>query len=371
MLEGVWSRVRDRLSVWIKVRSTAVQPKVEKEAQPEEVEFNARDFNPLPPESSAEEKSSEEIFAEIGAELRKRREMLSLTYQEIERHTRVRATFLDALEKGYLEDLPSPVQTRGILANYATFLDLDTDGILLRFADGLQARHRERLSERPGRSRSKMPVHETVPPLRTFIASDLVFGGGMAIMILLFAIWGVSRVITIQSSQQPQATAPSIPQVLAATELSTSQAVTVVPADTSSAPLDTTPTLELQTLAPNINVQIIVVAVERTYIRVTVDGKVSFEGRTDPGSSYPYEAEKQIDVLVGNAAAVKITYAGNDLGLMGNFGEVVDRVYTAQGMVTPTSTKPPTPTATSPVTPTPSETPTPTPTRTPTPKPGG
>ena len=59
--------------------------------------------------------------------------MLSLTYEEVERHTRVRALFLKALEDGALEDMPSPVQTRGILANYAVFLDLDADTILLQF----------------------------------------------------------------------------------------------------------------------------------------------------------------------------------------------------------------------------------------------
>ena len=74
--------------------------------------------------------------------------MLSLTLEEIERHTRMRAQFMDALEKGNFDELPSPVQTRGMLSNYASFLDLDVDDILLQFADALQARHRERYPEK-------------------------------------------------------------------------------------------------------------------------------------------------------------------------------------------------------------------------------
>ncbi len=351
------------------------RPEVREAAEPEAGGIsNAQDFNPLPAESLAPPRSSEEIFAEVGRQLRERREMLSLTYDEVERHTRVRDVFLKALEEGALDKLPSPVQTRGILANYAGFLDLNVDAVLLRFADGLQARYRERSAERPGRSRGPMKVNTSLPPLRSFIASDLLFGGGVAIMLVLFAIWGISRVMTIRSATRAEATAPSISDVLAGTPIATpAQEVTLIPAeDTSLAPTqELTATLQAPTLSAKVAVQLNLVAVERTYLRVSVDGKVQFDGRVLPGITYPFEAGDRIEVLVGNAAALKVTYNGRDLGLMGNFGEVIDRVYTAQGVGTPTSTQPPTPTATPFVTPTPSLTPTRTPSPTPTPKPGG
>jgi hypothetical protein len=280
---------------------------------------------------------------------------------------------LKALEDGALDELPSPVQTRGILANYAGFLDLDVDAVLLRFADGLQARYRERSGERPARSRGPMKINTSLPPLRSFIASDLLFGGGVAIMLVLFAIWGISRVMSVRSTIRPQATAPSISDVLAETPIATlAQEVTLIPAeDTSLAPTqEITATIQAPTLSAKVTVQLNLVAVERTYLRVSVDGKVQFDGRVLPGTTYPFEAGDRIEVLVGNAAAVKVTYNGRDLGLMGNFGEVIDRVYTAQGIGTPTATQPPTPTPTPYMTPTPSQTPTRTPSVTPTPMPG-
>jgi cytoskeletal protein RodZ len=344
-----------------------LQPQEPGDEEPAYVESNARDFNPLPPEAAGPEKSSREIFAEIGARLRTRREMLSLTFEEVERHTRVRAVFLQQLERGALEDLPSPVQTRGILANYASFLDLDADTILLRFADGLQARHRERLPEKPKRSRSHMTVNTSLPPLRSFIASDLIFGGGMAIMLLLFAVWGISRVMAVRSTLRPQPTSRPISVVLAGLPSATpAQEVTLIPAqDTPLVPAPAASgTVESPTFGANLHVQVNLVAVERTYMRVTVDGKVQFDGRVTPGSAYPFEAERQIDVLVGNGAAIRVTYNGRELGFMGSFGEVVERVYTVQGPVTPTSTQPSTPTPKPAITPTPSQIPTSTPTPT-------
>jgi cytoskeletal protein RodZ len=334
---------------------------------------NLHDSNPIPAGEAVLDKSADEIFAEIGQQLRARREMLSLTFEEIERHTHVRTAFLAALEQGALEDLPSPVQTRGILVNYAGFLDLDVDKILLRFADGVQARYREKGAQKPARTRAPLTVHTTLPPLRSFIASDLVFGGGLAIVLLLFAVWGINRVMAVRSETAAPVKAPSISDVLAGTALPTlAQQVTLIPAqNTPLLSIQASPvaTLELATLDPNVKIQVNLSASERTYMRVMVDGKVDFEGRTDLGSTYSYQAASQVEVVVGNAAALRVSYNGHDLGLMGNFGQVVDRLYTVEGVATPTSTPPPTRTPTPKVTGTSTQTLTVTPSATRTPRP--
>ncbi len=316
----------------------------------------------------------EQVFAEIGTSLRRRREILSLTYDEVERHTKVRKAFLAALEDGALDDLPSPVQTRGILANYAAFLDLDVDAILLRFAEGLQARHREQRANAPGRSRAPMTVNTSLPPLRSFIASDLLFGGGVAIMLLLFAVWGINRVISLRSSTQIRATAPSISDVLVGTPLPTlQQEVTLIPAQATAAASEVapTPTIEPATLAANVNVLVKVSAASQTYMRVSVDGKLQFDGRAEPGQTFTYQGSKTVEVLTGNAGALQVNYNGHEMGFMGLFGNVVDLVYSGEGVATPTTTPLPTRTPTPKVTPTPSETRTPTPSATPKPTAGG
>jgi hypothetical protein len=125
--------------------------------------------------------------------------------------------------------------------------------------------------------------------------------------------------------------------------------------------------LPVATVSLDANVVVSIYAVERAFIRVAVDDQVVFEGRIAPFETQQYEAVEKIEILSGNAAALLITYNGRDLGLMGNVGEVTNRVYTTSGVVAPTST--PLPTATN--TPLVSNTPTftITPTRTATPQP--
>jgi cytoskeleton protein RodZ len=311
---------------------------------------------------------SNEIFREIGNELRKRRELLSLHLDEVERNTHVKAHYLDALERGALDDLPSTVQTRGMLSNYATFLDLDVDELLLRFADALQARHRERNPHKPAR-KSGQPIVANMPPMRSFIAGDMIFGVGMAILLVGFAIWGVSRVMTIQSQREVKPTALSISDVLLASPDPFSFTATPTFLPVEAFPGEATVTVEIPTQNVNAEVQLNLVAVERTYMRVVVDGEVEFEGRVVPGNAYPFEAESQIEVLVGSGAAIRTVYNGRDLGLMGTFGQVVNNIYMGTEIITPTALPSTTPTIT--LTPTNTLAPTATPQVTSTPVPSG
>jgi hypothetical protein len=130
---------------------------------------------------------------------------------------------------------------------------------------------------------------------------------------------------------------------------------------------EATPTIIIPTVNANVSVQVNLVAVERTYMRVIADEEVVFEGRVIPGNAYLFEAEDQIEVLVGNGAAIRVVYNGRDLGLMGTFGEVVHIIYRADEVVTPTPLPSPTATETVPPTSTLRPTVTPVPSRTPLP----
>ena len=303
------------------------------------------------------------IFAEIGKQLRERRELISLTIDEVERHTRLRSAFVKALEEGAFDKLPSPVQTRGMLLNYAAFLDLDSDVILLRFADGLQARRHEKYVETP-REKIQTQVITSMPLLRTFIAGDLIFGLVMIALLVTLAIWGVGRVVTLQEEQNAEPTLIPFVDVFDEPSPTASPELTFVPVDDPSVVTseieDASETLEAPTPSITANVVVNLFALERVFVRVSVDGAVVYEGRMAPRETQVFQAENQVVVLTGDGSAIRITYNGSDLGLMGGTGEVINRVYLISGVVTPTATIPPTPTNTPLVTqtPTPSVTPT-------------
>lgn len=367
--DTLWQTWLNRLDAVVNRRAgtkdDAVAESSETAAQPE----------PLQPETDAalpeapggeQHQRSDEIFKEVGAKLRERREILSLHLEEVERDTRVKAHYLEALERGDMESLPSTVQTRGMLSNYASFLDMDVDAILLRFADALQARHREKNPQRPARKRGG-PILANMPVLQNFIVGDMIFGIGVAVLLVGFIIWGINRVLTLQSLEEIQPTAPSISDVLLASPDPSLFTATATLLPVESFEEEATPTIIIPTLNVNVSVQVNLVALERTYVRVIADGEVAFDGRIIPGNAYLFEAEDQVEVLAGSGAAIRIAYNGRDLGLMGTFGQIVHNIYRAEEIVTPTPLATATPTNTLPPSPTPSPTNTPTPSRTPTP----
>ena len=185
----------------------------------------------------------------------------------------------------------------------------------------------------------------------------------MILIMLGLSIWGAARIFS--NGQDVQATptsGPSISDVLLASPEVTLDALDstqVIP--TSLAELGTAiPTndaalgTETETPAPTVAsaVQITVVVTDRTFLRVIVDGEVKQDGRVPPGAALTFDGNERIEVLTVSGTAVQIIFNQRDLGLMGDMGEVVNRIYTVNGVETPT----PTPSATPSITPKPSRT---------------
>ena len=66
---------------------------------------------------------------------------------------------------------------------------------------------------------------------------------------------------------------------------------------------------------------------ERCWVSVKADGKTIFEGTIDEGTSKDWKAKKELKITAGNAGAVDLTYNGENKGVLGGEGEVVEKTY--------------------------------------------
>jgi hypothetical protein len=177
---------------------------------------------------------------------------------------------------------------------------------------------------------------------------DILVGGGLVLLLVIFAIWGTTRIIGLRSASTPQPTAPSISNVL----ITSPEAMTVTPSPISPAGAGTDVPTEDATAAITLPaagsgaVQVVVVAQNSTWVRVVVDQKIQFDGIATQGTAYPFDGNTQIEVLTGNGSAISILYNQSNLGTMGTLGEVVDRIYTANAILNPTATFTPSPSIT-------------------------
>ena len=258
-----------------------------------------------------------------------------------------------------------------MLKNYSSFLGLDPDRILLRFADGLQAIH---AAKQPSQGKKQPPPANRIPalpgPVRRFFSADVLIVLAVSLGMIAFVSWGVITIFAMNNEQVPGATAPSIADVLlaspTATDTHTPEPVTpttppqlLVP-PTQALPTDATGEVELVPDNQD-SVQIYVAVHQRAWMRVIVDGEIEFEGRVLPGSAYNYAGASQVELLTGNGAALQVNFNQQDLGFLGVYGQVVERMFTVEGIVTATPTITLTPTATPLFTATPTITETPKP----------
>lgn len=311
---------------------------------------------------------------DIGRLLRESREKLGLTLEEVERATRIRRHHLEALERGDPEAFPSPVQARGFLRNYADYLGLDADDVLLRYAEKLQARNHHPLpkmeSPEADLSNGGVQVRSRRFP---WLTSDLFIAVFIMIAVVGVVLWGGSQVLTAVQAERAAESQAEASLLTSPSPVASSTATAPPEGEQRQDNLATAPPDAQVTLPPDLlgqefsgdGVNLRILVEKRAWLEVTVDGEQGFTGRVAPGEILEYQGQEMVQVLTGNGRGIRVVYNGEDQGVLGDVGEVVTRLWTPQGQITPTPSSTPTPSATPPQTDTPTPTPTPTVTQVP------
>jgi cytoskeletal protein RodZ len=114
-----------------------------------------------------------------------------------ERDTKIRARYLAALERGDYRELPGAVYTKGFLRNYALYLGLDPDEILLQW-------RRER-GDGPSSDPVLVVPRTVVAPRQGITISPKVFGGLLLALVVVLVVGYVATQL-VRFSQPPTIT---------------------------------------------------------------------------------------------------------------------------------------------------------------------
>lgn len=314
------------------------------------------------------EAEAQKLFDDIGSQLAYRRKFLSLSLEDCESQTLIRSIYIESMENGKFDQLPSFIQARGMLNNYASFLDLDVDEIMLKLATALQM-----LSQKKNkRGEIKRKPTKKAGRMKQFFTPDLFIG--------IFVIVGIAGIIiysaiTIAAYRRNIAEpTPDLGVSLLDQFLDTTKTPDFLPTESATVFVDVQSpviteepeNLESEEIQSSRPVQLFITANQRTMMTIITDGKEAFSGRTIPNNTYPFDAENQIELITGNADALSVVYNQQNLGRLGAMGEVMTIIFspnmaatpTPQFSATPTNTLEPTYTP-QPETPLPTNTPTP------------
>lgn len=291
-------------------------------------------------------------MSELGRQLQEARTAKGLGLADVESVTRIRQKYLEALENGELHKLPRGATARGFLRTYAAYLGLDAAAALRLYA------------QETGDALADVPIAEPgkprlvdYRPLEVELIKDMPsfrwWPWVLALVILLAAGgvtwyflrdnpgWNPLAAILPPPTATATSTSTATPWVVTATPRATQTMPPapmegVVPTATSDLlPLPTptvlataTPT-KRPTATPVVVAQLLIdlQATQRSWIRVTIDGRLAEETVLNPDDTRSWEGEQSITIRTGNAGGLLLTLNGEDLGIMGRPSEVLERTW--------------------------------------------
>jgi cytoskeleton protein RodZ len=233
----------------------------------------------------------------IGEALRSAREAQGKSVEEASAATRIRSSYLEALEQERFDELGGNVYAKGFLRSYATFLGVDPAPLLEAY----------RAQERPD-----APLFEHAPKAIAARAGGRRGPNWVAVaivavsIILVASLWSLLRPAPDPTNTQP----PFAPEPATT---ATGPTATTAPPTTARAPQGVTVTLRYA--APS-------------WTRVTADGSVSFEGIPGNGERRTFRARRSIDLVLGAPSVVRLTVNGKDLGVPDRSGAIWRQSFT-------------------------------------------
>ena len=276
----------------------------------------------------------------LGVWLRQRRETAGSTLEEVEAATRIKLRFLEMLEAGSFAALPGgELQARGFLRIYARCLELSPDEVMARYDAEVHGGPPAVPSEaaaygEPADGSPPVPAPEAPPSqgysifrldrrggtLRTLM---LAGAGIVALAVVAVVLYSVLRgsdgTLVSAADSATQAPEPTL---------------TLEPALTAEV-AELTPSALIPTLpagAPG-EISVALEATEHTWVRVTVDGQLAFQGTMPPEQALSWLGQELILVETGNAAGLLVIINDQLMGRLGGRGQVRSRAWAPSGEV--------------------------------------
>lgn len=237
---------------------------------------------------------------EIGSTLRNAREAKGISLEAAEEHTKIRRKYLEAMENENFDVLPGRVYVRGFLKNYARFLGLNANSLLLSY----EGKSQDSVTEKEEEDKAGEKLTNIEKP-----RGGGIFKIALGLAVLAVAVYVIMPSVTGTGSKMiPREKAPG--GVASGDKAPQDNARNVPPA------------------RKGVNL-VLNVTENRSWMYVEVDGKEAFTGFLASGQIKEFKGNEKIIIKLGNAGVVQVEVNGQKMGVLGSFGQVVTKEFQA------------------------------------------
>ena len=264
--------------------------------------------------------STGQVLTGVGAELKRAREAAGLAIDEVAYKLKLLPRQIESLEHERFDRLPGPAIAHGMVRNYARLLELDSEALVERMAlpankvpDGgrVTGRHREPV---PERQRTSTRLYAGFSIVLLALIGALVYG------------WRQENVApeTVAQVQPPEAQTPAVsevppPAVPAASQQPPVEPVEKPPASEKSQVVGADkakPEAAAQPTLPLGSHRLVLRMEEEAWLEVRDGaGRSLVASLNAAGTERALRGQPPFELVVGNAAHVKLTYDGKPVDL--------------------------------------------------------
>lgn len=251
----------------------------------------------------------------VGEILRRTRNHYSQSLEQIEHVLRIRASQLDALEKGDIAKLPGRVYAIGFVRAYSEYLGLDGDKMVHLFKE-----------QSVGRKQKRPDLTFPVPASESKVPSLAIIGASIFGVLVLIGF--VSFLVLPERSVMPIEEVPveltksqlsEAPSLVASSDPSVTAATTSEPAADKVNAAEGAP--QTPPAAKSNRVQLDIIDASWIEIR-NADGAAILRQVLKPGDIYLVPDESGLVLSTGNAGGIKVKVDGKEIGMLGTTGQI-------------------------------------------------
>ena len=300
----------------------------------------------------------------IGDKLKRERERQGLTVKDVEKGTSIRAFYIESIENADWASLPGDVYVKGFIRNLAGFLKMDADACVKEYIIDTKGEEPEEenedIGEKKNNSTTDIQNHAQSEHRRQNILVAAMLGvvllGGVYLILGMDDEKQVADVRTSTSTadnRKNETTERNVDKNIGTNRDNKNGGATAEKVNNSPvAKKDDNKAGNSQVAKkddhksgntkPNTSsdnkvqkadeVSVTATLNDRCWLKVTADGKTLYEGTAEKGKIMSWKGAERIAITAGNAGALEITYNGRNMGQAGNYGEVIDKVFTKESV---------------------------------------
>ncbi|NLJ48050.1 MAG: hypothetical protein GX428_00450 [Candidatus Atribacteria bacterium] len=253
---------------------------------------------------------SEEKILGIGNLLKRKREELGLSLEDIEQQTFINKRYLKAIEEEQWENLPGYSHALGYVKNYGRVLHLDQETLKSSF--------QQSYPDFPKKEISPQRKYRELTPDKANLFKK----------ILLFLIIAAAILTSLYLSIEFRKNGDDFKSMISTLEVTNQPELTTPSVNTSPEPTPVLVQIATPTPTPEFLLQVNLLAEEVAWLQVTTnDNQKVFSGVLVPRKEYRFLSNSSLIMSFLNGSKVRVTLNGTESGFLAENDQRAERTF--------------------------------------------